>query len=193
MGRFDLNLSSRPFRPYRAVNFGLGVLFLVLLAVSAYQVYRYRQYAALAASIREEERMTREEADRLSREVAALNARMSAGSTTAKLSEVEFLNALLLRKSFSWTRVFASLEEQLPDDVHLVTLGQFTDDQGRLGFNMTVRGRSLGAAADFVRVLETSKTFGDIAVAVEEKQDALPTGEVEMTLSAYYFPEPKTP
>ena len=35
MGLFDLNLWTRPFKPYRAANFGLLVVLLALLAVSA--------------------------------------------------------------------------------------------------------------------------------------------------------------
>ena len=44
MGQFDLNLSTRPFKPYRAVNLGLFVLLMILGVISAAQVLSYQQY-----------------------------------------------------------------------------------------------------------------------------------------------------
>jgi hypothetical protein len=101
MGQFDLNLSTRPFKPYRAVNLGLFVLLLVLLAVSAAQVLSYQQYSSLASASREEEMKVRADTDLLTAQVQKLNAQMTSGNATAKLSEVELLNRLLVRKSFS--------------------------------------------------------------------------------------------
>lgn len=189
MGQLDLNLSTRPFKPYRAVNLLLLLVLLILIGISAVQVYEYREYSSLAATIRDEERESREESELLSRQVLALRTTVTGGSAAAKLSEVEFLNALLARRSFSWTRLFASLEELLPDEVYLLGLRPFTDDQGNIGINIALRARSLGDAAGFVRTLERSGVFGDITVAVEEKRDSLADGEVEVTLGAYYFPE----
>jgi type IV pilus assembly protein PilN len=189
MGQLDLNLSTRPFKPYRAVNLLLFLVLLILIGVSVMQVYSYRDYSALAEPIRGEEREVREKSELLSREVVALRKKVTGGSAAAKLTEVEFLNALLVRKSFSWTRLFASLEELTPDEVYLLGLRPFTDDEGRSGINIAIRARSLGDAAGFVRTLEQSGVFGDVTVAVEEKKDPLPAGEVEVTLGAYYFPE----
>jgi hypothetical protein len=189
MGQLDLNLSTRPFKPYRAVNLLLLLILLILIGISAVQVYGYREYSSLAATIRDEERESREESELLSRQVLALRTTVTGGSAAAKLSEVEFLNALLVRRSFSWTRLFSSLEDLTPDEVYLLGLRPFTDDEGKIGINIALRARSLGDAAGFVRTLERSGVFGDVTVAVEEKKDPLPGGEVEVTLGAYYFPE----
>jgi len=189
MGRIDLNLSTRPFKPYRVVNLVLFVILLGLAAVSVRQFYSYREYSKLAAAIRDEEREARALADAKAKQRAALASTMSGGGAAAKLSEVEFLNSLILKKSFSWTQVFATLEDRMPDDVYLLGLQPFTDDQGKIGLNMKIRGRSLASAADFVSILESSGVFGDVTVAVEEKMDAVAAGEVEVTLGAYYFPD----
>ena len=188
MGQFELNLSTRPFKPYRATNLGLLVLLLVLIAVSVYQVYGYQEYSALASASREDEKKAREEDELLTRQLQVLNARMKSGNAATKLSEVEILNELLLRKSFSWTQVFASLERIMPDNVRLISLRPFVDEAGKTGLNMEIRGRSLADATEFLRMLEDSQIFTDLALAVEEKKDALPMGEVEFTLSTYYTP-----
>ena len=184
MRQFDLNLSTRPFKPYRAINLGLFVLLLILGAVSVMQVYSYQRYSALAADRRAIEMEARAESDKLQQDLQALNAKMASGNASAKLSEVELLNRLLLRKSFSWTRVFANLERVMPDNVRLISLRPFVDEQGKIGLNMEIRGRTHAEATDFLRTLEESQVFTDVALALEEQKDA--AGEVQFTLSTYY-------
>jgi Tfp pilus assembly protein PilN len=205
MGQFDLNLSTRPFKPYRAANFGLLILLLVLLAVSAQQVLSYQQYSSLASISRQEEQDVRADTDHLSAEVQKLNDKMASGNATSKLSEVELLNQILIRKSFSWTRVFASLEKAMPENVRLLSLHPFLDEGGRIGLTMDIRGRSLADATEFLSTLERSDIFTEVQLAVQEKKDsgANATGEVEFSLSSYYTepqkkqveakPQPKAP
>jgi Tfp pilus assembly protein PilN len=188
MGQFDLNLSTRPFKPYRAANLGLFALLVVLVAVSAYQVYNYQQYSSLAAASREEEMTKRAEADMVGEQTRSLNVKMTRMNANAKLSEVALLNELLLKKSFSWTRVLATLEGLIPDDVRLVSLRPFIDQHEKIYLNMNIRGRSLADANQFLRALENSRVFTDVVLAVEVKTGTATSGETEFTLSAYYVP-----
>ena len=191
MGQFNLNLSTRPYKPYRAVNLGLMILLLVLIAVSAGQVYTYQQNSSFAATIRGDQLKNKEEADQLRKEVGLLRDKMYSGNAATKMTEVEFLNQLLKRKSFSWTTVFANLEEIMPENVYLLNLRPFVDEKGQMGLNIDLRGRTFADAQGFVKTLESSRIFSEIAVAAEEKKDALPMGEVELTLSTYYVPAKK--
>jgi len=189
MGQFDLNLSTRPFKPYRVANLGLFALLMVLVAVSIFQVYSYQRYSTMAANSRQEEKLKRQEADLLNEQTRELNLKMNRGNASAKLSEVEQLNQLLVRKSFSWTRVLATLEGLVPEDARLVSLQPLADQEGRIFLNMNVRGRTLADANNFLKALETSKAFGDVALAIEEKKDSVAGNEVQFTLSAYYTPD----
>jgi Tfp pilus assembly protein PilN len=190
MGQFDLNLSTRPFKPYRATNLGLMALLLILIAVSVQQVYSYQQYSSKAAASRERESAARQEFDVLSTQLQQLNVKMSSGNSSSKLAEVEQLNQLLLRRSFSWTRLLANLERLTPDDVRLIGLHPGFDAQGRIVLNMNITGRSLADATAFLRALEESPVFTDVALAVETRKDSSATGEVEFTLSTFYNPDP---
>jgi Tfp pilus assembly protein PilN len=196
MGQFDLNLSTRPFKPYRAATFGLLTLLLVLIAVSAGQILSFQQYSSLASVSRQEEQDVKAENDRLTAEVQKLNDKMTSGNANAKLSEVELLNRILIRKSFSWTRVFANLEKAMPENVRLLSLRPFLDEQERIGLTMDIRGRSLADATQFLRTLEESAIFSDVTLAIQEKKDANANGEVEFSLTSYYTepqlkPQPK--
>jgi Tfp pilus assembly protein PilN len=182
MGQFNLNLSTRPFKPYRAANLGLFALLLVLVVISAQQ--------AKAAASRERESKAREQADFLTGQLTLLDKKMASGNAAAKLAEVEQLNQLLVRKSFSWTRLLANLEKVTPDDVRIISLHPVADAEGRIILNMHISGRTINDATTFLRALEDSKMFTDVVLAVEEKTDPNPMGEVEFTLSTYYSPEP---
>ena len=190
MGQFNLNLSTRPFKAYRAANLGLLILLLVLIAVSVGQVYDYQQNSSLAGSIRGNHQKAREESERLTKDLTILNAQMYSGNAAAKITQVEFLNQLLLRKSFSWTKVFANLEEIMPENVYLSSLRPFVDKEGKMGLNIVFRGKSFADGHEFVKTLEGSPIFSNIALAVEEKT-AQSAGEVEMVLSAYYVYTPE--
>jgi len=190
MGQFDLNLSTRPFKPYRAANFGLLTLLLLLIAVSAYQVLNYQQFSSYAASSRKEEQEVRANTDMVTASVQKLNEKMASGNATSKLSEVEMLNRILIRKGFSWTKVFANLEKAMPENVRLVSLRPFLDETERIGLTMDVRGRTLGDATEFLRTLEQSSIFSEVSLAVQETKNT--NGEVEFSLSSYYMePQPK--
>jgi len=192
MGQFDLNLSTRPFKPYRAANLGLFALLLVLLAISAAQFLNYQEYSTMAATSREEEQAARAEAALATNKLQELNNGLKQNNADAKISEVEALNKLLLRKSFSWTSVFANLERIMPENVRLISLRPFFDERGRIGLNIDIRGRSFADAAQFLKTVEESKIFTDVALAAEKKlerrdaKDLTPAGEVEFTLSSYY-------
>jgi Tfp pilus assembly protein PilN len=192
MGQFNLNLSTRPFKPYRAANLGLLILFLSLVAVSVWQVYTYQHNSGLAAGIRPDQQKLQAESERLSKELTALNARMFSGNAAEKISQVTILNNILLRKSFSWTKVFANLEEVMPENVHLMTLSPFADEQGNIGLNIVFRGKSFDDGHLFVKTLETSPIFSNVVLAIEElTPSALTPGEVEMALSAQYVYSPE--
>src|SRR4030095_9679808 len=97
MKTLDINLSTRPFKPYRAVNLGLFVLLLVLVAVSIWQGYNYKRYFSLAAGIQEKELTLRTEDDVLNKQIADVTKKLNRADVQAKLSEVEFFNQLIIR------------------------------------------------------------------------------------------------
>src|SRR6202020_2949454 len=54
----------------------------------------------------------------------------------------QFLNELIERKSFSWTRVLEDLEKVMPARVHLVSIDPGLDDENQLALKMVVAGEA---------------------------------------------------
>src|SRR5437762_1685713 len=143
MAEFDLNLSTRPFPAYRLVNLALAAVLIVLIVVSVSQAYGFVRFSSMAGAIRADERQARVEAEALSQEVRELETRLDRPEAAAKLNEIGFLNRLIARKELSWTRLFANLEEMVPDSVHLVSLTPDVGTNGAVVLHIGVRGRSI--------------------------------------------------
>ncbi len=189
MTDFDLNLSTRPFPAYRLLNVALASLLIVLVLISAWQAYGFIQYSSMARAIRADERNARGEAEALGKRVAELESRLDRPEATAKLNEIGFLNQLITRKEMSWARLFANLEDMVPDSVRLVSLKPNLDSSGTIVLNMQVQGKSIANVSEFVNRLERSPVFEKVAVSVEEKRDSVASTDVDITLTAKYFPQ----
>jgi Tfp pilus assembly protein PilN len=192
MGGFDLNLSTRPFPAYRATNIALTIGLLALLGVSAWQAQAYLHYSASTRQILAEERNLNARAQALAGQVAELSGRLDRPEAAAKLKEIDYLNNLIARKGFSWTRIFATLERIVPDSVHLTTLRPEIQENGRLRLRIDARGRSVADISDFIDLLQESKVFEEVNVSYDEKVDenvAPPANDVNAALTMVYIPE----
>ena len=192
MPDFDLNLSTRPFPAYRLINIALGAVLAVLLVGSVWQAVGFARYSRLARSIRSGEQDMRVEATSLGTRVAELEARLDRPEAAAKLNEITFLNRAIARKSFSWTRLFANLEDMVPENVHLTNLTPGLGDNGGVTLQIGVRGRSIEDMKEFIARLEKSPVFGKVIVSAEEKRDPAIATDVDITLTTIYFPQRDT-
>jgi len=189
MSDFDLNLSTRPFPAYRLISIALVLVLFVLAFLSVWQAVGFAQYSKMARSIRGQEQETRVEADVLGKRVAELESRLDRPESAAKLSEINFLNLLILRRSLSWTRLFAVLEAMVPDNVHLTNLTPVVGADGGVTLNFGVRARSMGDVKLFLERIEKSPLFEKVVVSDKETKDALVATDIDVTLSAIYYPQ----
>jgi cell division protein FtsB len=193
MADSDLNLSTQPFPAYRLATIALVSILAVLVVVTIWQASGFVQYSNLARSIRPVERESRVEAEALGKRVAELETPLNRPESTAKLNEIGFLNHLILRKNLSWTKLFAVLEEIVPNNVHFTNLTPNIGANGTVTLSLGVRARSIADVTEFVKRVEKSPLFENIIVTVEEKVDetkdlAVDT-DVDVTLSTVYYPQ----
>jgi hypothetical protein len=197
---FDLNLSTRPFPAYRAVNVAFASVLIVLIVLSVWQALGFIKYSKLARSVRPEEQEARVDAESLGQRVAELGSRLDRPESTAKLNEIGFLNHLILRKDFSWTRLFSNLEDMVPDNVHLTNLTPDIGVNGGITLHLGVQARSIADVTVFIKRIEMSPVLENVIVMAEQKNE--PTGsqknepsvsnEVNVTLTAIYYPQRDT-
>ena len=192
MAEFDLNLSTRPFPAYRLVNVALAIVLAVLFVLSVWQAIGFARYSRLARVIRSGEIEARVEAETLGKRAAELESPLDRPEAAAKLNEIGFLNHLIARKSLSWTRLLADLEEMVPNNVHLVSLTPTIGNSGGITLQIDLQARSIGDASEFINRLEKSPVFQNITVSTEQKRVTTASTDVEIRLTAVYLPERET-
>ncbi|MBI3209568.1 MAG: hypothetical protein HYZ37_11795 [Candidatus Solibacter usitatus] len=160
MIRVNINLSNEPFRKDRHWIAASVALSLALIATLGILV-------SFAVAGRGEAAAERIEMDRESKLMSALTAEQSRLETVLRQQEngevIErsvFLNQLLRRKSISWTKIFADLEEVMPHNVRLIQVRPQVNAQNEVYLEMVVGSQSPEPVIDMLMRLEGSPEFG---------------------------------
>jgi Tfp pilus assembly protein PilN len=187
--RLDINLASQPYEDAQqfwlrwGTALGLvGILTLILVSVTASGWYTARVDRAVIA--------------RQEQEIAALDRRraqaeefLNRPENRATRDASQFLNQLIERKSFSWTRVLEDLEKVMPPRVHLVSINPELAEDNQLALKMVVAGNSRDRAIELARRMEESRRFAQTNIT-EERTSQSNTGDTEeFKIDAMYVPE----
>ncbi len=155
------NLSTRPFYNERPVRLVLGVVALLVVAATAYNVVEAmalsRRHRELSAAIDRDTRRARD----LRREATALEKSIAPAELAAVLAAAREANRLIDRRTFSWTALLNHVEETLPGDVMLVSITPTLGDNG-MTVTMGVRGRSVAEIDRFMERLEETGAFSGL-------------------------------
>jgi len=100
----------------------------------------------------------------------------------------QFLNGLIQRKSFSWTRVFEDLEQVMPPNLHVASLRPGLNEQNQMELEMHVAGDTRAAAVELVHRMEGSKHFQG-AQLVQEVQGGESGSNITASVVAIYVPD----
>ncbi len=156
--KITVNLATRPFVELRPIFLRLRI-FMAVLAVLA--------VAALVAS-----HILQKKLDVAAAQINAVHTkvvaaqdekrkneqRMREPDNAAVLARAHFLNALFLRKSFSWTAIMMDLETVLPAGVQVTSIEPEPTSEGDVIIRLRVSG-DRDRAVQLVRNLERSKRF----------------------------------
>jgi type IV pilus assembly protein PilN len=156
--RISVNLATRPFvelRPFfLRLRILMGVLAVVaVLALLAAHVLQKKLDIAAAQLNQVHEKVVAVQQEKQGNE-----RRMREPANAAVLARAHFLNALFLRKSFSWTAVMMDLETVLPAGVQVTSIEPEISADGDVIIRMRVSG-DRDRAVQLVRNLERSKRF----------------------------------
>jgi hypothetical protein len=194
MGDFDLNLSTRPFPAYQLKTVLLTLTLVGLLALSVWQAYGFMYYSGLAGLIRGDAQTAGAEARSLVKQVGDLDVKLSQPEAKNKLQEIEFLNGIIVRKTFSWTRVFAAFERLMPPGAHLVSLRPSFDKDDTVLMHIEAQAHSMQDVQQLLEALQGSPEFDEVIPSIGEKEQAnnMPASagmEIKLALTAKYHPE----
>jgi type IV pilus assembly protein PilN len=199
--RVSVNLATRPYVELRPFFLRLRLIMGILAvlgvgAIIAAHVLQTKLDRAEAQMNRLHNQMFAAQQEKLHNEQ-----RMRQPANAAVLDRAHFLNALFLRKSFSWTAVMMDLETVLPTGVQVTSIEPQISADGNVAIRLRVAG-DRDRAVQLVRNLERSRRFlqprlmGESVEATQPgAKGALPSANapppgVEFEILAGYNPLP---
>ncbi|MGP0021493.1 MAG: hypothetical protein ACLPHP_23205 [Candidatus Sulfotelmatobacter sp.] len=188
--RLDINLASQPYEDAQQfwMRWGtaVGAVALLTLVLLTLDVTGWVNARRDRAAIAEKQAMIADR-DQLRAEAERI---LNLPENRTTRDESQFLNQLIERKAFSWTRVLESLEKVMPPRVHLIGISPQLDEDNRLGLKMTVGGDSRDRAEELLRRMEDSKRFAQTHVTAETSQQSTNGDNELIDMEAVYIPEP---
>ncbi len=184
----NLNLATQPYEDARDfwMRWGSAVVVLALLtlALVGWTVRSWMHAGRDRQAISQLETQIHERDTERARAQAYLE--MAANRSTRDQSQ--FLNGLIQRKAFSWTRVFEELEKVMPNNIHVVSLRPQINDQGQLQLDMILMGDSRAPAVELVHRMEGSKHFQNPQL-MSEQTAGENAAAVRVSVAAIYVPD----
>jgi hypothetical protein len=163
--RIPINLASEPFRRDRPMLVGSAVCTVLLAGLLALQIFLIR-------GSRDEARDARTGVAQLTRQLGAVNADQAKMAQTLKqpgnaqvFQRSVLLNALVERKSISWTRIFADLERVKPYNVRVIQIRlPKIHSRQEVSLDMTVGMEDWDPSGVLFKNLEDSPLFGPVVL-----------------------------
>jgi type IV pilus assembly protein PilN len=183
--RLDINLATRPYEDAREFwarwGLGVGLLGVLTLVLLGWAVRGWIHAGRDRHNIGQLQEQIAERDKERAKAQAFLD--MSANRSTRDQSQ--FLNGLIQRKSFSWTRVFEDLERVMPPNLHVVSLRPELNDQNQMQLDMKVAGDTRAAAVELVHRMEGSRHFQGAQLVSEGLTGEAGSGVAASVVSIY--------
>jgi len=153
------NLALRPFRNERLPNLLFALASVALLAVTVRHAFLVRALLpGRTSALHGEVTRLEGEATRLRAEQASLR---GVAPDPKALARWMVVKDLVDRRAFSWTTLFARLEERLPDGARLVSIAPNVH-RGEIVLDVQAVVRSPEVGWQFIRALEEGGDFDDV-------------------------------
>ncbi len=171
------NLSTRPFYNVRAVRAIIAGLSAVVALATAYNVIELARLTTQQRSLSADAVAAETEAGRLTREAAQVRGRIDPTEIDSVAAAAREANAIIDRRAFSWTTLFAQFESALPTDVRITAVQPRRETDGTFAVSVAVQSRRIEAVDGFIEALEALGTFKNVLPTEEQTtEDGLDRG-----------------
>lgn len=180
-----LNLSSDPFRN-RTLPWTVSVVVSALsLAALVLILAQYREVSAEAAATERQVVTMRAQRAELEKQAQEITQNIPPEQQPA----LKAAHELVSRKGFSWSQLFADLEEFLPQDVRVsrINVREVTQvgDQTRADLDLTIVGRAPTDVTGMIEEMNRAGTFNAVPLTENQKSGKGEAG-YEWTLRVSY-------
>ena len=184
-----LNLSTRPFYNERAVHIVLALLAVALVAISVFNARELFQLSQRQTELQTAIATADAQARELRQRATRLRSQLDQADLEAVLQASREANALIDRRTFSWTGLLNDLEATLPGDVRLTAV-QPKEDKGVFVIALGVIARRPEDINEFIERLEKTRSFSNLLTSEESPSEE---GGVRATVVGQYAPAGRAP
>jgi hypothetical protein len=179
------NLSTRPFYNVRAVRALLTLGALVVAAFTLFNVAQLIRLSSTQRTLSADAVRAETEAARLRAEAVRLRGQIDPRELALVSADAREANAIIDRRTFSWTTLFAHFEQALPPDVRITAVQPRREQDGSFAVNIGVQARRVEDVEAFIEALEAQTPFKDVLPVEEQTGD---DGLIEAVLDGRYAP-----
>ena len=180
------NLSTRPFYNLRAVRALIGVAAILVIAFTLYNLIQVVRLVAAQRSLGAHAAEAEREADRLRAEAGRIRSQIDPRELNVVSAAAREANAIIDRRTFSWSELFSRFEATLPPDVRITAVQPRLDRDSNFIVAIEVEARRIEDLDAFLQALESKGAFRNV-LAVEEA--SAENGLIEATIEGIYVPK----
>ena len=156
------NLSTRPFYNERAVRAGLGALAVLAIGLTVFNAVEIIRLQGQSRDARETIARNEAQAGEMREKARVIRQSIDRAKLGAVQIAAQEANALIDRRTFSWTELLNQFERTLPADVRIGGVTPQFDDEGRRLVQITVFSRRIEAVEAFMDALEKTGAFSGV-------------------------------
>jgi hypothetical protein len=187
--RFKINLASQPYENARRFFTQWGVALVALFIVSGLLVFAAAKSWRVSHSLNRSLSEERDRLDKLNAQEKADLEILNRDQNRDVRERSQAINGLILRKEFSWTRIFSDLEKLMPTRLHIVAITPQLTPADQIEIHMQVAGDSREKAIEFLRNMEKAPDFQDARMLAETAAPKGSAGDpINFEITAVYVP-----
>ncbi len=179
------NLSTRPFYNERAVRLAILAAALLVAAATVFNVTEAVRLSRRDSALQLQARQDDDQARGLRATAARLRTSVDSTRLQQASADARLANALIDRRTFSWTDLFNRFEDTLPDDVRITAVRPELNPEQGIVLQIDVVARSVDDVDRFMERLDATGAF-DQLLSTNERFDK--DGQLDSTLQAVYRP-----
>jgi hypothetical protein len=179
------NLSTRPFYNERGVRTGLGALAALAIGLTLFNAYEIVRLQGQSRDTRQTIAQNDAQAIQMRDKAQVIRRSIDKEKLAIVQAAAGEANALIDRRTFSWTELLNEFQATLPPDVRIGGVMPQSDSEGRRLVQITVFSKRSEDLEEFMAALEKTGAFSGVLSRNDQPDE---DGTLLSQVQAYYSP-----
>jgi hypothetical protein len=164
------NLASSPIKNYSLFLLGCVLLGVGVAAFTFFNLTNISDSYSRTGELKTTITTQQTQLDSMEQKAKELQEKINRIKTSKFISETEFMNNAIKRRTFSWTSLFDHFEEVLPPTVKMISVTPAVEENN-IAIRLEMAGKNLSDMLELVRTLERDEQFSDVTLKAERAGD----------------------